>query len=139
MGGWCLKRAHASYHSSSHLFDHLLIPAGAYLTIQVDLSSPTTKDRPRSLDNLRHHPNFTTITTRPDSGLLSCGQFSGSNGEAVVIPQVNETCLVLEPRPFETSKTERLAIKSGKSSINNPLSESPPPHERTTHPHAYLM
>ena len=41
---------------SSVLLDHLLIPVGARLTVQVDLPRPPIEDHPRFLDNLKNLP-----------------------------------------------------------------------------------
>jgi hypothetical protein len=110
--------------SASLLLDHLLIPAGADLTIEVDLPGPPVQGHPpRFLGNLRNLANFTDIHLH----VLDYTQmlFSGPNGEIKMIPsssRVHETCLILESLDhFDTSKVERLRIYYGYSPSSGPL------------------
>jgi len=115
----CLKRMYASSLLSSFLFDHLLIPVGARLTMEVDLPIPSAERRPpKFFDNLRNLPDFTVIKLTDDP----CMQFSGPNGEVFMAPRVKDTCLVLDSLAyFDTSKTERLEIKCGESPNSDSL------------------
>jgi len=108
----CLKKMYTCGYPSSLLFDHLLIPVGAHVTIQVDqLSLPGEGDPLRFLDNLRNLSNFTTIEL--DGGPPSI-LFNGPNGEVKVVPRIDRTCLIGSLAHFDTSQTERLEIKYGK-------------------------
>ena len=104
-----LERMDSRGHPSSHLFDHLLIPVGARLTVCVDLTTPPIGGHPpRFIDNLRNFSNFTTIK-------LDCGptriQFSGPNGEVRMDLRDDRTYMALESLAhFNTSKTEQLEI-----------------------------
>ena len=122
----CLKRMEITGDgSASPLLDHLLIPVGVRLEIEVDFPSPPIKDHPpRFLDNLGNLPNFTKIQL--------CGgrfgpqmEFSGPNGQFAMIPlssQVDKTRLVLESLDyFDTSKVEQLEISGCDSLSNDPL------------------
>ena len=107
----CLQRMDTSSHASSHLFDHLLIPVGARLTMGVDrLPRPAIGGRrPSFLDNLRNLPNFTTIT-------FACGPacmgLSGPNGAITMVSRDHQDRPWLECLAhLDTSKTERLEIK----------------------------
>jgi hypothetical protein len=102
--------------SASSLLNHLLVPAGARLTIGVDLSQ--IKDHPpKFLENLRNLPDFTTIQL--SGGVSSHIQFSGPNGQVKMIPstyQVDKTGSVLESLgQFDTSRVEELTIDRGNS------------------------
>jgi hypothetical protein len=98
------------------LLDHLLIPVGADLTIEVDLPSPPDQGPPpKFLDNLRNLPNFTDILY---TGKYSTRmQFSGPNGQVTMVPRssrVDKTRLMLESLDqFDTSKVEWLKIDCG--------------------------
>ena len=121
----CLETMYAEGGgSSSPLLDHLLIPVGAHLAIEVDLPTQIEDQLPRFLDNLRNLRNFTTIQLY-DGGSNSHMLFSGPNGEVKMTPKVFQlgvACLVLEYLAhFDTSKTEHLEIISG-----NPPSSGPP-------------
>jgi len=111
----CLKRmAIGDPGPSSVLLDHLLIPVGAELILEVDLPNSLVGDLlPRSLDNLRNLSNFTTAKLH-NNELHLFMSFSGPNGRLSVTPrgfQVNETSLLLESLvQLDTSKTERLRI-----------------------------
>ena len=113
----CLERMGISGGGpATLLLDHLLIPVGAYLVVEVDL--PIKNHPPRFLDNLRNFPNFTDIHLRTN-GYDTHMQFSGPNGQVWMIPRsprADRTCLVLESLDqFDTSKVERLRIDCGDS------------------------
>ena len=115
-----LQRMDADIRPSSLLFDHLLIPAGARLTMGVNLPSPPTEGHPpRFIDNLKNLSNSTTIKlARRSAGM----EFSGPNGEVSMVPQVNDTWFMLESLAhFDTSKTELLEITRGISPTSDPL------------------
>jgi len=116
----CLKRMDLGGFLSSLLLDHLLIPVGARLTMGVHLPTPPAVGRPpRFFDNLRNFPDSTTIELHNE---LKRIHFSGPNGEVWMAPNVNGTCSMLESLAnFDTSKTERLEIKCGKSPTSDPL------------------
>jgi len=109
-----LKSMYIDGGPSSDLLGHLLIPAGARLTAEVELPEPPIEDHPRFLDNLRNLPGFTAVQ-------LNCGQyprmeFRGPNGE-VIMELGNETTpddgtrLVLGSLAlFDTSETKQLEI-----------------------------
>ena len=123
--------------SASPLLDHLLIPVGARLTIEVDLPNPPIKDHPpRFLDNLRNLPDFTTIElTGYDSEPQI--QFSGPNGQVTMIPTtfwVDTTRFMIESLDqFDTSRTEQLTIDDGSPSSSDLLYRAllPMKHLRT--------
>jgi len=101
----------------SPLLDHLLIPAGAKLEIQANLTTPLIGGcLPRSLDNLKNFSDFTTIELYPRM-YYSVMKFSGPNGQvniALRSPVNNPTELTLGSlAEFDTSKTERLEIDGG--------------------------
>jgi hypothetical protein len=131
----CLEWMEITDGGSASLFlDHLLIPAGADLTIEVDLPSPPIKDHsPRFLDNLRDFPDFTAIELCNGGGDPHI-QFSGPNRRVRIIPstsRVDKTCLMLESLgQFDTSKVERLEIDSGNSPSSDPLYRALLPMER---------
>jgi hypothetical protein len=134
----CLEWMEITNGGSASLFlDHLLIPAGADLTIEVDLTSPPIKDHsPRFLDNLRDFPDFTAIELC-DGGRDPHIQFSGPNRRVRIIPstsRVDKTCLMLESLgQLDTSKVERLEIDHGNSPSSDPLYRAllPMEHIRT--------
>jgi hypothetical protein len=105
----------------SRLLDHLLIPVGAHLIIEVDLSIEDYP--PRYFDNLRNFPNFTDIHLRVDWDRTQM-RFSGPNGQVTMIPRSfrdDKTSLVLESlSKFDTSKVERLKIDRGYSPSSDP-------------------
>ena len=121
----CLERMEAICGgSASLLFDHLLIPVGAHLEIEVDLPSPPNQGPPpRFLDNLRNLPNFTDIHLHID-GRFPYMQFSGPNGQVRMAPRtsrVGRTYLGLESlSQFDTSKVERLRIDCHDSPSSDP-------------------
>ena len=105
---------------ASLFLDHLLIPAGARLIMEVYLPSLLIKDHPpRFLDNLRNLPNFTTVDLCGPGNLTPYLQFSGPNGQVEMImnnPQVDGIHSVLESlNQFDTSRVERLTIRSENS------------------------
>ena len=109
---------------SSLLLSHLLIPAGAKLTTQMDSPRFLIEDHlPRSLSNLRNLSNFTTIELY---GHDSCPhiRFSGPNGQVTIrgSSQFCGTSLVLGSlTQFDTSEVKRLEIYCG----NSPSSDLP--------------
>jgi hypothetical protein len=121
----CLERMEISGDgSASLLLDHLLIPVGVDLTIEVDLPDPPIKDHPpRFLNNLKNFPNFTTIELYGNESDPHM-QFSGPNGEVRIIPRtsrVDVTCLMLESLDqFDTSKVEQLKIDRGNAPSSDP-------------------
>jgi hypothetical protein len=137
----CLERIEITGDgSASLLLNHLLIPVGAHLKIEVDLPSPPNKDHPpRFLDNLRNLPNFTAVELH-GGGLDPHVQFSGPNGQVTMIPRTSrddKTRLVLESLDqFDTSKVEQLKIdrgNGGESPSSDPLYRAllPMKHLRT--------
>ena len=105
----------ASSGSASLLLDHLLIPVGARLEIEVDFPNPSINGHPpRFLDNLRNLSNSTTIELS-GSESHSYLTFSGLNGKVAMITS-DRTRLVLEYLDqFDTSRTEHLMIGYSKS------------------------
>ena len=113
------------FQPPSLLFDHLLIPAGAKMTIDLDLPGPLIEEHlPSSLDNLRNLANFTKIRLhfKHIQHRYIGIKISGPNGQISMVsafPDAEETRLV--PRSlavFETSKTKSLEILN-----SDPLSE----------------
>ena len=123
----CLEKMEVIGGSSARLLlDHVLIPVGACLTIEVVLPCPPVKDHPpRFLDNLGNLSNFTTIELSCDSARETHMRFSGPNGQVRIIPHnylPDETYSVLEFLDhFDTSKAEQLNIDRGNSSSSDPL------------------
>ena len=77
-----LKRMNIQSGPSSLLLDHLLIPVGACLNIEVDLpSNPTGGRSPKFFDNFRNLASFTTFQLYGGLGLRM--EFSGPDGESV--------------------------------------------------------
>ena len=113
----CLKRMEVyGRNSPSPLLDHLLIPVGADLKIEVDLPDPPNRDHlPKFFDSLGNFANFTDIRICP-GGFSTEMQFSGPNGQVKIIltsSRFEDTDLVLESlNQFDTSKVERLRIDS---------------------------
>jgi len=113
-----LKKMCIAGGPSSALLDHLLIPVGARLAIEVDLSNPSIVGHPpRFLDNLRNLDDFNTIKLHGGSHLRV--QFNGPNGEVyiTITPtfRVRCTCdsLLESLTHFDTSKAKRLELGSG--------------------------
>ena len=97
---------------SSVLLDHLLIPVGACLSMEVDLPTPPNGDHPvRFLNNLKNLPNSTTISLW-EHGPTSHMDFSGPNGEVKMWTFHSRGRFpVLEYLArFDTSKTELLDL-----------------------------
>jgi hypothetical protein len=122
----CLKNLCSHWDQpASLLFDHLLIPVGADLTVALDSLLPRVEDHlPRSFDNLKNLANFTKIHIsfcRSNTPM----QFTGPNGAVCLIPQTFEsdaTRIPLESLAlFDTSKTRQLELLD-----TNPLSEDLP-------------
>jgi hypothetical protein len=109
----CLKKMYITGDvSSSLLLDYLLIPVGAKLTKWVEsLRSPIEDHLPKSLDNLRNLPNFTTIHL---DDWFPLTRISGPNGQVNMVSRItgdNTTYSVLESlAQFDTSTAERLKI-----------------------------
>ena len=95
---------------SSALLDHLLIPVGARLEVQVDLPKPPFPIEDHTfLDNLGNLRDFTTIQSIGGWHL----EFCGPNGGVLMILDTKEYGVALALgtlAQFDTSKTERLAI-----------------------------
>jgi len=99
----------------SALLDHLLIPAGAKLTVRAHLSnsSPIGEHLPRSLGNLRNLSDFTAIQLYPHEFYQGM-KFSGPNGQVNITLSDDRTDLIFESlAELDTSKTERLEIDGG--------------------------
>jgi hypothetical protein len=110
--------------SASLLLDHLLIPVGAHLQIEIDLPNPPVKGRPpKFFDNLGNFPNSTDIRLDAGEHYARMG-FSGPSGQVGMTlrsPRVDKTRLVLESLDqFDTSKVERLEIYGGNSPSKSP-------------------
>jgi len=108
----------------SLLLEHLLIPVGARLEVEVDLPSPPIGNSPpRFFDNLRNFPNFTTLRLLSGGTLHSRMEFSGPNGQVIIFPNVfrpNTPCLALGSLvQFDTSQTKRLEIRYGDHSASD--------------------
>jgi hypothetical protein len=135
----CLEKMEITDGSSACLLlDHILIPVGAYLTIEVALPCPPVKDHPpRFLDNLGNLSNFTAIELSCDSTREKHMRFSGPNGQVRIIPHSylpDETYSVLGSLDhFDTSKAEQLNIDRGNSSSSDQLYRAllPMKHLRT--------
>ena len=104
---------------SSILLNHLSIPVGATLWIEVDSANSLIEDLlPRSLDNLGNLSNFTTVQLsvgEPDSRM----EFSGPNGKVSMTltrSRADGPYLVLQSlAQLDTSKTEKLVIEKDES------------------------
>lgn len=106
-------------HPPSLLLDHLLIPAGAKMTTDLNLPGPRIEDHlPRSLDNLRNLSGFTKICLHFDfERCFASMEFTGPNGR-VYMPalssQPDTTRLVLQSLALlDTSKAKCLEITGG--------------------------
>ena len=125
----CLKKmAIVDCGPSSSLLDYLLIPVGAALTMQADLTGSLVGEiLPRSLDNLRNLSNFTTIQLS-NGGPYPRMNFGGPNGRVNVIltnTRVEWTGLMLESlTELDTSKMERLVIDRGLSQTRERLHQA---------------
>jgi hypothetical protein len=90
----CLERMEVAGGSASTLLDHLLIPVGADLKMDVDLPDSPHRDLPpRFLDNLRNFASFTDIHICFEEHYTQI-QFSGPNGRVEMlsgIPQFDDT------------------------------------------------
>jgi hypothetical protein len=123
--------------SASLLLDHLLIPVGARLELEVDFPShPNRGHPPRFLDNLRNLANFTDVHLHISNHYTRM-DFSGPNGQVGMILRSrrdDKTCFMLESLDqFDTSKVERLKIYGCDSPSSDPLSRTllPMKHLRT--------
>jgi len=118
----CLQRMEASgRHRSSPLFDHLLIPVDACLTMRVELPTRQIEGRPpRFIDNLKNLSNVTAIVL---SGGMAYICFSGSSGKVRMDTQSQSIwgCFLFESLTyFDTSNTKRLTItQCGKPSTSS--------------------
>jgi len=103
------------YQPPSLLLDHLLIPAGAKVTTDLDLPGPNIEEHlPRSLDNLRNISNFTKISLRFGCGVSM--RFTGPNGEVCMTssPGSGATRSVIRSlAQFDISTTKSLEILGG--------------------------
>ena len=71
------------HDSPSLLLEHLLIPVGVRMSIDIDVDGPRIEDYlPRSLDNLRNLSNFTKIRLDFRVNIVSL-QFAGPNGRVL--------------------------------------------------------
>jgi len=100
--------------SPSLLLEHLLIPVGAKVSIDLDSHGPRIEDYlPRSLDNLRNFSNFTKIRLHFRNSDVSM-QFAGPNGRVLtnsMSPGADATSLVAQSLAgLDTSKTKWLEI-----------------------------
>ena len=122
----CLKSMWiADNNPSSVLLDHLLIPVGAKLEMQVDLvSSVIGGHLPRFIDNLKNLSDFTTIQLYPGK-LDPRMKFSGPNGQVGMTlrtPRGDTTDIALGAlAELDTSKTEQLEICAGHPPTRNLL------------------
>jgi hypothetical protein len=120
----CLKRMEvAGSDLTFALLDHLLIPVGADLKMDVDLRDPPNWDcSPRLLNNLRNFANFTNIHICFEEHYTQM-QFSGPNGRVEMlseIPRFGDTSSVLESLDqFDTSKVEWFRIDLGESPLSD--------------------
>jgi len=110
----CLKRMDISGSGPpSLLFDHMLVPTNAKLTIQVD--PPYSTHIPKSLYTIGKLTGFTIHLHVAE--FYPSIRFSGSDGEISIIsatPRAITTCRVLESLPlFDLSKVERLRLAGG--------------------------
>jgi len=122
----CLKNMYIQIDGTpSDLLDHLLIPVDAKLEIVAELlSSLIGVHLPRSLDNLKNLPNFTTIQLHL-GGPSPSMKFSGPNGTVSTtfsdLPH-DPTGVALESlAELDISKTERLEIDCGCLGFREPL------------------
>ena len=108
-----LKRMKITGGRSSLLLNHLLIPVGVKLTMQVNPVGPLLEDHiPRSLDNLRNFSDFTTIKLYGE-GTHSYILFSGPNGQVTTVPpfSADQSRMLLESlAQFDASRTKQLKI-----------------------------
>ena len=71
------------YQPPALLLEHLLIPVGVKMSIDLDVDGPRLEDYlPRSLDNLRNLSNFTKIRLHFRGHIVSM-QFAGPNGRVL--------------------------------------------------------
>jgi len=110
----CLKRMRIEGGPASALLNHLLIPVGTRLAIEVDLSNHSIGGRPpKFFDNLRNLPNFTKVRLTSD-GRRSRMRLTGLNGSVLMSrmsSRVDEIHFSLESlAQFDTSDIERLDI-----------------------------
>jgi len=107
---------------TSTFLDHLVIPAGANLVIQMGLGTFTIEDHiPRSLDNLKNLSSITDIGLHLDLFLSPFIRFSGPDGELyIVIPYIDPSLVFESLGRFDTSKTEWLRINSHSLSMDPP-------------------
>ena len=111
----CLKKMEIIGNKPcSLLLDHLLIPVGAELTIQVDYGR-IEDHLPRSLDNFMNLSNFTKICLHVDkhsSGM----RLSGLNRQLSMKFSRGDTYFNIDSLTvFDTSKTERWEVISAAS------------------------
>ena len=118
-----LGRLHIyGFQPPSLLLDHLLIPAGAEMTTDLDSPGPDIEEHlPRSLDNLRNLSNFTRISLRFDEGVSM--RFTGPNGEVCMTSQSpgpdTTRSVIRSLAQLDTSTTKCLEIISGDALSKN--------------------
>jgi hypothetical protein len=107
---------------TSILLDHLVIPVGAKLTMELDSGAFIIEEHiPRSLDNLKNLSSLTEIHLDLDGSYPSI-RLSGPNGQLHIMAGHIDTSLLFGSLArFDTSKAERLIITS-----SSPLSRDPP-------------
>lgn len=118
----CLKKMVISgFSPPSILLDHLVIPVGAELTTKGDLLDSLVGDHlPRSLNNLKNFPNFTTIRLFVND-VNPVIEFTGPNGQVKTILDneddhpISSNMALKCLTQLDTSTTERLEIDGGDS------------------------
>lgn len=82
----CLKTMDTGSPLSHHLFDHLLIPVGARLSMKLDPCTLLDEGRPGFIDNLKNLSDFTAVKLDHHPASL---RFSGPNGEVNMATHVD--------------------------------------------------
>ena len=103
--------------TSSLLLNHLLIPVGAELVIQVEFFDPLIEDRlPKYLDNLRNLSGFTEIHLCNHAAHRYM-RFGGPNGQTTMSPTASRPdthrWMLESLAQFDISKVERVEIEPG--------------------------
>ena len=112
------KLSFYGWEPPSLLLEHLLIPVGAEMSIDLDLYGPEIEHfLPRSLDNLRNLSNFTKVRLHFRDNYVSM-QFAGPNGRVFtnsMSPGDDATSLVAQSlATLDTSRTKWLEIIGSK-------------------------
>jgi len=102
------------FQPPSLLLEHLLIPTGVKMTIDLDLGGPRFGDYfPRSLDNLRNLSNFTKLRLHFRDSIVSM-QFAGPSGRVLITSMFAGDDATSSVAQFlamlDTSKTKWLEI-----------------------------